>query len=105
MVRAEASYPGHWREERQYEVVHELKAQAGSRAERSVGSATHVNSIHHQGVADPGDVLTVTGWAPDGLIEAVEGPGVLAVQWHPERLVGTDPRHLAPFHWLVGGDR
>lgn len=99
----DAGYTGHWQEERQYEVVHELKAQPGSRAERSVGSATHVNSIHHQGVADPGDAFAVTAWAHDGLIEAMEGPGVLAVQWHPERLVGTDPRHLAPFRWLVGG--
>jgi putative glutamine amidotransferase len=101
----EAGYADHWQEERQYETVHELKVQAGSRAERSIGSATGVNSIHHQGVADPGDGLAVTAWAPDGLIEAMEGPGVLAVQWHPERLVGTDPRHLAPFHWLLDAGR
>ena len=35
------------------------------------------------------------------MIEAVEADGVLGVQWHPERLLGTDARHLAPFRWLV----
>jgi putative glutamine amidotransferase len=37
-------------------------------------------------VADAGS-LTVTGWAEDGLPEAVEDPAhrfVLGVQWHPE---------------------
>ncbi len=45
-----------------------------------------VNTYHHQGVADPGR-LTPSGWADDGLIEAVEDPAkrfVLGVQWHPE---------------------
>ena len=50
------------------------------------GERAEVNSYHHQGVADPG-TLTVTGWADDGVIEAVEDPArpfVLGVQWHPE---------------------
>jgi putative glutamine amidotransferase len=42
-----------------------------------------------------------TAWAPDGVIEAVEAPGVLGLQWHPERLSAGDPRHLAPFRWLA----
>lgn len=54
-----------------------------------------VNSYHHQAVADPGS-LTVTGWADDGVVEAVEDPGarfVLGVQWHPE--VDADVRAFA----------
>ena len=35
------------------------------------------------------------------MIEAVEAPGLLALQWHPERLLQHDARHLAPFEWLV----
>ena len=45
-----------------------------------------VNTYHHQGVADPGS-LSVTAWADDGVVEAVEDPTkrfVLGVQWHPE---------------------
>ncbi len=48
--------------------------------------AAEVNSYHHQAVADPGR-LTVTGWADDDVIEAVEDPArrfVVGVQWHPE---------------------
>ncbi len=56
-----------------------------------------VNSRHHQGIADPGD-LRVAARAPDGVIEAVEGgePGrpVIGVQWHPEDLDDTWSREL-----------
>jgi putative glutamine amidotransferase len=60
-----------------------------------------VNSIHHQAVATTGTRLRASAWSPDGLIEAVEAPGLLGIQWHPERLAHADPRHLAPFRWLV----
>lgn len=45
-----------------------------------------VNSSHHQGVKDPGD-LVVTIRAEDGTIEGCEDPRdpfVIGVQWHPE---------------------
>lgn len=100
---ASAGYDGHWAEDRQYEPVHAIKAEPGSLAERALASATTVNSIHHQAVADPGPVLRPTAWAPDGLIEAIEGPGVLGIQWHPERLVASNAQHLAPFQWLAHG--
>jgi putative glutamine amidotransferase len=48
-----------------------------------------VNSLHHQGVKDLSAALRPAGYAPDGLVEAVELPGHpfgLAVQWHPEWL-------------------
>jgi putative glutamine amidotransferase len=60
-----------------------------------------VNSIHHQAISDPGPDLRATAWSPDGVIEAAEADGLLAVQWHPERLFTRDRRHLAPFEWLV----
>lgn len=95
-----AGHDGHWDEERQHEPVHGVRAEPGSRAERALAGRDRVNSIHHQAVADPGD-LAATAHSHDGVIEAVEGPGVLGVQWHPERLLGWDLDHLAPFHWLV----
>lgn len=60
-----------------------------------------VNSYHHQGVKDPAPGLVVSAWAPDGLAEALEAPGVLAVQWHPELLQDAHPEHLGPFRILV----
>lgn len=92
---------GHWDEERQYEPVHAVEADVGSQAVDALGGATEVNSIHHQAIVDPGPDLRPTAWSPDGVIEAVEAPGLLALQWHPERLLPRDARHLAPFEWLV----
>jgi putative glutamine amidotransferase len=48
-----------------------------------------VNSSHHQAIGRLAPRLRAVAWAPDGIIEAAEGPGerfLLAVQWHPERL-------------------
>ena len=56
-------------------------------------ATAHVNSTHHQAVADPGS-LTVVGRSDDGVIEAVFGEGdhfVLGVQWHPELLGDIRP--------------
>ena len=96
-----AAHPGHWEEERQHSPVHAVDAVTGSAAAAALGGATEVNSIHHQAVATPGPLLSVTATAPDGVIEAVEAPGVLGIQWHPERLFETDGRHLACFRWLL----
>ena len=98
---AAAGHDGHWEEDRQYTPVHDVVADVGSLAAAALGGAAMVNSIHHQAVVDPGPDLRATAWSPDGVIEAVEGEGVLGVQWHPERLVHVDERHLAPFRWLV----
>jgi putative glutamine amidotransferase len=70
----------------------------GSIAAALFGERAEVNSYHHQAVSDPGK-LTVTGWADDGVVEAVEDPDrrfVLGVQWHPE--TAGDVR---PFRALV----
>lgn len=52
-----------------------------------------VNSFHHQGLKDLGKGLTVSGIAPDGLVEAFDIDGLdfgVAVQWHPEVLYDLD---------------
>jgi putative glutamine amidotransferase len=91
----------HWEEERQHEVVHLVEVVAGSTTASVVPADRLVNSIHHQAVRDPGPALEVTARSEDGVIEGVEGDRLLGVQWHPERLFRTDPRHLAPFAWLL----
>ncbi len=51
------------------------------------GPEVEVATYHHQGLDRLGEGLVATGWAEDGLVEAVELPGagwVVGVQWHPE---------------------
>ncbi|PWR07846.1 gamma-glutamyl-gamma-aminobutyrate hydrolase [Micromonospora acroterricola] len=75
--------------------AHAVRFAPGSLAATVLAGVDGVNSYHHQAVADPGR-LAVTGWAADGVIEAVEDPGrpfVLGVQWHPEN--EPDPLPIA----------
>lgn len=64
---------------------------------------THVmtNSFHHQCVKDIAPGFKMAAAAPDGVLEAMESadPGryCVAVQWHPERMIKTDRRHLKIF--------
>jgi putative glutamine amidotransferase len=49
-----------------------------------------VNSFHHQAVDRLGSGLREVGWAPDGVIEALEATDrafTVAVQWHAESMV------------------
>jgi putative glutamine amidotransferase len=73
--------------------AHPARFAPGSRAASIFGEVAEVNSYHHQAVDDPGS-LTVTGWADDDVIEAVEDPAhrfVLGVQWHPEEALDVRP--------------
>jgi putative glutamine amidotransferase len=56
---------------------------------------TMQNSAHHQGVERLASSLEPVGYAPDGLIEAVEyrlsdSGWIVGVQWHPERKIDRD---------------
>lgn len=65
------------------------------------GETIHVNSFHHQAVAQPGSHFRITATAPDGTVEAIESTehkAVMGVQWHPEWLE-EEGRRL--FKWLV----
>jgi putative glutamine amidotransferase len=71
---------------------HDVRLAAGSRVASVLGESVTVSSYHHQGVDSTGS-LTVTAWAEDGSVEAVEDPSkafAVGVLWHPE--VGDDPR-------------
>jgi putative glutamine amidotransferase len=68
---------------------HDVRLADGSLVARVTGEKLHATkSHHHQGVADIGDGLEVTGWATvDDLPEVLEDPArrfALGVQWHPE---------------------
>ena len=82
-------------------LAHSIKTVKGSRLAGIVGVGdVAVNSLHHQAIDKLGRGLRITAFAPDGIIEAVEGTGngwVVGVQWHPEWLIENDPRMLALF--------
>jgi putative glutamine amidotransferase len=66
---------------------HAVELTPHSLAAAAAGETRHVVvSHHHQGVRDLGDGLLASGYAGDGVIEAVEGGDgyLLGVQWHPE---------------------
>jgi putative glutamine amidotransferase len=51
-----------------------------------------VNSFHHQAIDRLGSGLRAVGWAPDGVIEAIEATDrrfTVAVQWHAESMVDS----------------
>jgi putative glutamine amidotransferase len=85
---------------------HRVHLAPGSACHRIFGTSVLVNSLHHQGVADPGR-LRVTGWDPvDELVETVEDPDhafALGVQWHPEET--TDWRLFAALVMAAAGRR
>ncbi len=93
------------------ETFHDVQIESGSRlAGLANGSASaRVNSSHHQAVLAPGSGLRVTARSADGVVEALEGANgghwLTAVQWHPERMVGTDALALSLFRGLVGAAR
>ena len=72
-------------------------------------SELRVNSFHHQAVHRLGRDLRDIGWAPDNVIEALEHADrrrfVVAVQWHPEELVGHDAAARALFTAVVDAAR
>jgi len=53
-----------------------------------------VNSLHGQGIEEPGRRVSIEGYAPDGTAEAIsieDAPGfAMAVQWHPEYNAAND---------------
>ena len=85
------AYPGN----RRTVLVHEVKLEEGTYIAEVMGEPIlQVNSLHHQGLKDIAPALRVTGYAPDGLVEAVElsdHPFGIAVQWHPEWLTDQEP--------------
>jgi putative glutamine amidotransferase len=77
---------------------HRVRLEPRSLTERVVGAEhTEVKSAHHQGVEVLGDGVVASGWADDGLVEAIELPDrdfAVGVLWHPEedeqsRVVGS----------------
>jgi putative glutamine amidotransferase len=86
------------------ETTHDVRIESGSRLASIVGAEDlPVNAFHHQAVNRLGRGLRAVAWAPDGIVEAIEGAGealYLGVQWHAETLVHLE-RHARLFEALV----
>jgi len=84
--------------------THAVRIEPESRLAQVVGQDTlQVNSFHHQAVDRLGKGLRAVAWAPDGVVEGIEGSGpdfLLGVQWHVETLVEHAP-HARLFEALV----
>jgi putative glutamine amidotransferase len=67
---------------------HRVTTEAGTLTAGVLGEAVDdIHSHHHQGIAELGEGLVVSGRAHDGSIEAIEDPAqpfCMAVLWHPE---------------------
>jgi putative glutamine amidotransferase len=75
---------------------HEVRLARGGVFARLLGSeAIRVNSLHGQGILEPGKRVVVEGVAEDGTIEAIciaDAPAfALGVQWHAEYDPQTNP--------------
>lgn len=87
-----------------FRISHGLEIAAESLLARALGEVHEVNSMHHQGIDRVGDGLKPVALAEDGLVEALEAPGlpyVVGVQWHPEELATTDQHSGTLFHDFV----
>lgn len=93
----------------EWDVAHPLRITSESRLATLLGqSETEVNSFHHQAVKDAAPGFAVTARGSDGTIEAIEHPRkrfVVAVQWHPERMVERHPAQRRLFEALVAAAR
>lgn len=82
-------------------LAHAVRVAPASRLGRILrAESVQVNSMHHQGIRRLAATLTANAWAPDGLIEGVEGKNgqfLLGIQWHPEELTRRDTAMAALF--------
>jgi len=90
-------------------LAHQVTVNGDSHLPAILGqSRVAVNSTHHQAVKDVPPDFRAVAWAPDGVIEAIEGNDhlfALGVQWHPEELVEDAPPMRRLFEDFVSAAR
>ncbi|MDD6467298.1 MAG: gamma-glutamyl-gamma-aminobutyrate hydrolase family protein [Erysipelotrichaceae bacterium] len=82
-----------------YKTQHTITTKDGSIIQQVLGKHYDVNSFHHQAIDQLANSLTITAQSMDGIIEAIEGENILAVQWHPELLNDKKSKELL-FTWF-----
>jgi putative glutamine amidotransferase len=85
--------------------AHQVHIEPETRLADALGTREcRTNSRHHQAIQDVAPGFKITAYAPDGIVEGIEMPGVsfiVGVQWHPENLAPTDPQQLGLFRSFV----
>jgi putative glutamine amidotransferase len=66
--------------------THTIYTETDSLLNELIGAKRFVNSRHHQLAKIIAPTLKVAARADDGVVEALEGENLLAVQWHPENM-------------------
>ncbi len=101
----EQGFDDHRRVDAEYGVAHSVTLAQGSVLAAMFGPECGVNSLHHQAVERVGDTLLATARSTDGVVEGLEGKNLVAVQWHPERMLQEFPGQIALFRWVAGGSK
>jgi putative glutamine amidotransferase len=91
------------------DLVQEFSIEETSMLAGVVGGSVTSSCYHHQRLDRIASGLVATAWAADGTVEALEMPDAagwfLAVQWHPEDTVDSDPAQRALLTALVEASR
>jgi putative glutamine amidotransferase len=85
-------------------VAHGIETVGDTRLAEILGERANINSFHHQAIDRVAPGFSVSAYAPDGVIEAIERPDdrfTVAVQWHPESLVSTDAGMMRLFQAFI----
>ncbi len=85
-------------------LAHPIEVVPGSElAQRAPDDTLMVNSLHHQAVKDVAPGLHETAHSPDGIVEGIESADglIVAVQCHPEELLGQQGWAMALFQRFV----
>ena len=82
--------------EEKFALRHDVTLEEGSPFIDIFGAGkVRTNTLHGQGIKEPGERIAVEGWADDGTPEVIrvkEASGfACAVQWHPEWNAANDP--------------
>jgi putative glutamine amidotransferase len=84
--------------------LHEVRLENDSILAHSVGGTSIQGaSFHHQGIGTLAPGFKPAGWAPDGLLEAIEHEDhwLVGVQWHPEDTSADDPQQQRIYEAFV----
>ncbi len=89
---------------------HEVRLTPGGVFAKLLGAESiRVNSLHGQGILEPGKRIVVEGVAEDGTIEAIRVDGApgfaLGVQWHAEHDASNNPVNRTLFEAFGGALR
>lgn len=94
----------HYQNSRRQVAGHKVRIKRDSLLYRTIGlEDLRTNSFHHQAVKAVAPGLKISAQTSDGTVEVIESEAkaLLAVQWHPESMIRSQPIMLELFRWLV----